>query len=59
MENMLKIHRTIFPIKAATFQYCPPSPNQAYAGWNWDIDCGENANLTPRHTLFRWKIKLI
>ena len=52
MENTLKIHRTIFPIKAAIFQYCPPSPNQAYAGWNWDIDCGENANLTPRHTLY-------
>ncbi|WP_036496842.1 hypothetical protein [Neisseria sp. oral taxon 020] len=46
MENILKIHRTVFPVERAVFRYCPQSGHQPYNGWDFNIECGENPDLT-------------
>ena len=52
MENILKIHRTVFPVERAVFRYCPQSEHQPYNGWDFNIECGENPELTARHNLY-------
>lgn len=52
MENILKIHRTVFPVERAVFRYCPQSGHQPYNGWDFNIECGENPDLTARHNLY-------